>query len=75
MKNTLKSQLETYKRDNTKSSKEEMLSTINSISSSMTNSDSSVSSSVEAAKKALTSKKTNKGEVVQSVESLISNLS
>ncbi|WP_352419278.1 hypothetical protein [Proteiniborus sp.] len=75
MKDMLRSQLETYKRDNSKSSKEAMLSTINSLTNSMGNGDSRALSSVETAKKALTSSKGNKDEIVQSVESVISSLS
>lgn len=75
MKSTLKSQLESYKRDNTENSKEAMLSTMDSIFNSMTNYDISTLSSIEAAKKALTSNETNKNEIIQTVESVISNLS
>lgn len=74
MKNTLKSQLETYKRDNSKSSKEAMLSTINSLTNSMGSGDNGALGSIETAKKALTSSKGNKEEIVQSVESIISSL-
>ncbi|CCQ94230.1 hypothetical protein CULT_1750009 [[Clostridium] ultunense Esp] len=75
MKNTLRSQLETYKRDNTESSKEAMLSTMDSIFNSMTDYDISALSSIETAKKALTSRETNKNEIIQTVESVISSLS
>ncbi|MCF6462081.1 hypothetical protein [Clostridium sp. Cult1] len=75
MKSTLRSQLESYKRDNTESSKEAMLSTMDSIFNSMTDYDISTLTSIEAAKKALTSSKTNKNEIIQTVESVISSLS
>ncbi len=53
MKSTLRSQLESYKRDNTESSKEAMLSTMDSIFNSMTDYDISTLTSIEAAKKSL----------------------
>lgn len=73
MKDTLQSQLETYKRDNTKSSKSDMLSTINSISSS--SSDSLTLRAAEQAKSSLTASRSNKNTIVESVEDLISSLS
>ena len=75
MKNILKSQLESYKRDNTESSKEAMLSTVDSIFNSMTDFDSSKTNSIEAARMALTSSRSNKDEIVETVESVISSLS
>ncbi|MBZ2174435.1 hypothetical protein K8M07_04155 [Schnuerera sp. xch1] len=74
MKNTLKSQLETYKRDNTQSSKEAMLSTINSISNTMDN-NSATQNTIEEAKQTLTASNSNKRGIVQSVENVISSLS
>ena len=74
MKATLKSQLETFKKDNTKKSREEMLNTIESISGT-TIGNGSVLNTIEAAKGALTSSNINKNEVVQSVEAVISSLS
>lgn len=70
MKDILKFYLEGYKKYNTSSSKADMLATINSI----TDNSSSVSNSVEAAKSALTASKSNKDEIVQAVESVISSM-
>lgn len=75
MKNILKSQLESYKRDNSKSSKEAMLTTMNSITNATAGNNSSTLNSIETARKALTSSNSNKDEIVQSVESVISSLS
>lgn len=75
MKDTLKSQLESYKRDNSKKSKQAMLSTLNAMVGTMTNNDSSTLNSIQTAKSALTSSSSNKNEIVQSVENVISNLS
>ncbi|NLJ98101.1 MAG: hypothetical protein GX320_02370 [Tissierellia bacterium] len=74
MKDTLKSQLESYKRDNTESSKEELYNTINSISSPTLGYDSSTLNAVEEAKKTLTTRIGNKSEIVKSVENVISSL-
>lgn len=73
MKNRLQSDLDQYKRDNTEESKKALLSTIDSVTHSLTNDEQGLKS-VELAKHALTSSITNKGEVVSSVESLISSL-
>lgn len=73
MKDTLQSQLETYKRDNTRSSKEALLSTVNSLTSSFTGNETALSS-VDTARRTLSSRFTNKSEVVQSVENVLSNL-
>lgn len=70
MKDILKFYLEAYKKYNTSSSKADMLATINSI----TDNSSSVSNSIEAAKSALTASKSNKDEIVQAVESVISSM-
>lgn len=75
MKDALRSQLDTYKRDNTQSSKKEMLSTINSISNTLSNKDFTALNSIEEAKRALTDNTSNKGEIVQTIESVISTLS
>ncbi|SDZ09997.1 hypothetical protein SAMN05660462_01845 [Proteiniborus ethanoligenes] len=75
MKDILKSQLESYKRDNSKKSKQAMLSTLNAMVGTMTNNDSSTLNSIQTAKSALTSSSSNKNEIVQSVENVISNLS
>lgn len=74
MKNILKSQLESYKRDNTESSKEAILSTIDSISNTMTGSHMSTVNTIEEARRALRSNRSNKSEIVQSVENVISSL-
>lgn len=73
MKETLQSHLNSYKNDNTESSKEDLLNTIDSLTSSVAEND-SMTNSIEAAKKALTSKISNKGEIVQSVENVLSGL-
>ncbi len=70
MKDILKFYLEGYKKYNTSSSKADMLATINSI----TDNSSSVSNSIEAAKSALIASKSNKDEIVQAVESVISSM-
>lgn len=75
MKETLRSQLETYKKDNTKSSKEAMLATMDSITNTLSDNDSSTLNSIAAAKSAINASRSNKGDIVQSVESVISNLS
>ncbi|MGF7060709.1 hypothetical protein [Brassicibacter mesophilus] len=75
MKDILKSQLESYKRDNSRSSKEAMLDTMNSITNSKSENDVSMLNSIQRAKNALTSSSGNKNEIVQSVESVISRLS
>lgn len=75
MKDILKSQLESYKRDNSRSSKEAMLDTVNSITNSKSENDASMLNSIQRAKNALTSGNGNKNEIVQSVESVISRLS
>ncbi|NMA85487.1 MAG: hypothetical protein GX962_16670 [Epulopiscium sp.] len=74
MKKALKSQLESYKRDNDESSKEELYNTINSISSPTLGYDSSTLDAVEEAKKALTNSISNKSDIVKSVENVISSL-
>lgn len=77
MKEKLQSQLEEYKRDNTQSSKEALVETLNYLP--LTNvieaSDSSMLSMVYQAKNVLTAKNSNKEDIVQSVDSIISNLS
>lgn len=73
MKETLQSHLNSYKNDNTESSKEDLLNTIDSLTSSVAGND-SMTNSIEAAKKALTAKISNKGEIVQSVENVLSGL-
>jgi hypothetical protein len=75
VKDILKSQLESYKRDNSRSSKEAMLDTVNSITNSKSENDASMLNSIQRAKNALTSGSGNKNEIVQSVESVISRLS
>ena len=74
MKDKLQSQLNTFKSDNTEASKNDLLSTLHSINGSTTTSVSTLSC-VESAKDALTSKTTNKEDVVDSVRSVISSLS
>ena len=73
MKDTLQSQLITFKKDNTESSKEEMFTTLESLTS-YVNGNKSMMNSVEVAKKALTTDISNKDEIVQSVENVISGL-
>ena len=76
MKTELRSQLENYKKDNTKSSKEALVNTLNSLT--LTNivdtSDSSMLSMVDKAKENLTASDCNKEDIVQSVNLVISNL-
>lgn len=71
MKDTLQSQLENFKRDNTRASKEALLSTVNSLAGSVEVND---TGSIDTARKVLSSRFTNKNEVVQSVENILSNL-
>ena len=73
MKETLQSHLNAYKNDNTESSKEDLLNTITSLTSSVKDNE-SMTNSIESAKRALTDKTSNKGEIVQSVESVLSGL-
>ena len=71
MKDKLRSQLEQYKRDNTKSSKEDLLISLNSLN---LNNIGPTSNMVEMAREALTAENANKEDIVQSVDSVISNL-
>lgn len=71
MKDKLRSQLEQYKRDNTKSSKEDLLISLNSLN---LNNVGPTSNMVEMAREALTAENANKEDIVQSVDSVISNL-
>lgn len=73
MKETLQSNLNSYKNNNTKESKDELLATIDSLTSSVKEND-TMTSSINAAKKALTKGNSNKSEIVQSVESVLSGL-
>lgn len=73
MKDTLQSQLITFKKDNTENSKEQMFNTLKSLTSSVKGNE-SMMNSVEVAKKALTTDTSNKDEIVQSVESVLSGL-
>lgn len=74
MKDILKFYLDAYKKYNTSSSKQDMLATINSISNSIPDNTSSALTSIEIAKKALTDSNSNKDEIVQAVESVISSI-
>lgn len=76
MKDVLKSQLEEYKRYNTNTSKEALVDTLNSLplTKAIEASDSSMLSMVYQAKNVLTRKDSNKEDIVQSVDSVISNL-
>lgn len=71
MKDKLRSQLEQYKRDNTKSSKEDLLISLNSLN---LNNIGPTSNMVEMAREALTAENSNKEDIVQSVDAVISNL-
>lgn len=73
MKDTLKLQLDVYKKLNTKESKETLLTTINSMVYSFSEEEGPYKP-VHEAKDALTSSTTNKEAVVNSVESVISSL-
>lgn len=73
MKDTLQSQLITFKKDNTENSKEEMFTTLESLTS-VVEGNKSIMNSVEVAKKALRTDISNKDEIVQSVESVLSGL-
>lgn len=72
MKDTLKSQLDTYKFDNAKHSKEAMIDSLNSLKGA-TIGDKALRS-VETAREALKSTTANKSEIVDSVENVINNL-
>lgn len=72
MKDTLRSQLETYKFDNAKHSKEAMIDTLNSLKGS-TIGDKALSA-VENARESLKSTTSNKSTIVNSVEDVIKNL-
>lgn len=73
MKDTLQSHLNSFKNYNTERSKEGMLNTITSLTSSVEGNE-SMMDSIESAKRALTDKNSNKGKIVQSVESVLSGL-
>lgn len=73
MKDTLQSHLNSFKNHNTESSKEDLLNTITSLTSSVEGNE-SMTNSIELAKRALTDKTSNKGKIVQSVESVLSGL-
>lgn len=73
MKETLQSNLNSYKNNNTEESKDELLATIDSLTSSVKGND-TMTSSINAAKKALAKDNSNKSEIVQSVESVLSGL-
>lgn len=73
MKSTLQSQLDAFKNDNTEATKEALMSTLNSITGATTNNVSALAS-VKSATNALSSSNTNKNDVVQSVENVISSL-
>ncbi len=71
MKDKLRSQLEEYKRDNTKSSKENL---VNSLDSLNLNNHGPTSNMVEMAREVLTAKNANKEDIVQAVDAVINNL-
>lgn len=71
MKDILKSQLEEYKRDNTKSSKENLVESLDSLN---LNNYGPTSNMVEMAREVLTAKNANKEDIVQAVDAVISNL-
>lgn len=71
MKDKLRTQLEQYKRDNTKSSKEDLLISLNSLN---LNDYGPTSNMVQMAREALTTKDANKVDIVQAVDAVISNL-
>lgn len=73
MKDTLQSHLNSFKNYNTERSKEGMLNTITSLTSSVEGNE-SMMNSIESAKRALTDKNSNKGKIVQSIESVLSGL-
>lgn len=71
MKDKLRSQLEHYKKDNTKSSKEDLLMSLDSLN---LNDYGPTSNTVQMAREALTAKDANKVDIVQAVDAVISNL-
>lgn len=71
MKDKLRSQLEDYKKDNTRASKENLVNTLNELN---LNNHGPTSNMVEMAREALTNKNANKVDIVQAVDSVISNL-
>ena len=74
MKDSLRTQLDLYKRNNDDGSKEQLYNTINSLSSPTQGYDSSTLDAVEEAKEALTASIGNKSDIVKSVENVISSL-
>lgn len=72
MKEKLREQLETYKFDNAKHSKEAMIDSLNSLKGA-TIGDKALSA-VENARESLKSTTANKSTVVESVEDVIKNL-
>ncbi|OLS03154.1 hypothetical protein [Tissierella creatinophila] len=73
MKDTLKKQLDTYKFDNSKHSKEALLDSLSSLKGATIGDR--ATSAVENAKEALNSTTSNKSKIVNSVEDVIKNLS
>lgn len=72
MKDTLRSQLDTYKLDNSKHSKEVLLDSLSSLKGATIGNK--ATSLVENAKESLNSTTANKSEIVASVETVIQNL-
>lgn len=71
MKDKLRSQLEDYKRDNTKSSKENLVMSLDALN---LNNHGPTSNMVEMAREVLTAENANKVDIVQAVDAVISNL-
>lgn len=71
MKEKLRTQLENYKRDNTKSSKEDLVISLNALN---LNDYGPTSNMIEMAREALTAENANKVDIVQAVDAVITNL-
>lgn len=71
MKDKLRSQLEEYKRDNTKSSKENLVMSLDSLN---LNDYGPTSNMVKMAREVLSAENANKVDIVQAVDAVISNL-
>ena len=71
MKDKLRSQLEDYKRDNTKSSKENLVMSLDALN---LNNHGPTSNMVEMAREVLSAENANKVDIVQAVDAVISNL-
>ena len=74
MKDTLKSQLESYLKDNSDGSKEQLYNTINSMTRPIKEHDKLISDAIDKAKQALTDSFGSKDNIIKSVEDIISNL-